>query len=175
VNGRRARIHHRQGDRLQGHPDQDQGQEADVIFYGGMDAIGGPMLKQMKELGIKAKFTTGDGGCSPELIKLAGPASEGVICTQAGLPVDKAPEWSEIFEDFTKKYGQIQIYSPYSYDAVMVLVDAMKRANSVDPVKYLPEVGKTSYDGVTGKIEFDERATSRTARSPSSRSRMASW
>jgi branched-chain amino acid transport system substrate-binding protein len=39
----------------------------------------------------------------------------------------------------------------------MVLVDAMKRANSVDPVKYLPEVGKTSYDGVTGKIEFDEK------------------
>ena len=51
----------------------------DVIFLGGMDAVGGPMLKQMKELGIKAKFTTGDGGCSPELIKLAGPASEGVI------------------------------------------------------------------------------------------------
>jgi ABC-type branched-subunit amino acid transport system substrate-binding protein len=57
-----------------------------VIFLGGMDAVGGPMLKQMKELGIKAKFTTGDGGCSPELIKLAGAASEGVICTQAGLP-----------------------------------------------------------------------------------------
>jgi hypothetical protein len=39
----------------------------------------------------------------------------------------------------------------------MVLVDAMKRANSVDPVKYLPEVGKTAYDGVTGKIEFDAK------------------
>lgn len=129
----------------------------DVIFLGGMDAIGGPMLKQIKELGIKAKFTTGDGGCSPELIKLAGAASEGVICSQAGLPVDKLPNGQKFVEDFTKKYGQIQIYSPYSYDAVMVLVDAMKRANSADPVKYLPEVGKTSYDGVTGKIEFDEK------------------
>ncbi|MBL8395049.1 MAG: branched-chain amino acid ABC transporter substrate-binding protein [Candidatus Accumulibacter sp.] len=129
----------------------------DVIFLGGMDAVGGPMLKQIKELGIKAKFTTGDGGCSPELIKLAGPASEGVICTQAGLPVDKLPNGQKFVEDFTKKYGQIQIYSPYSYDAVMVLVDAMKRANSADPVKYLPEVGKTSYDGVTGKVEFDEK------------------
>jgi len=129
----------------------------DVIFLGGMDAVGGPMLKQMKELGIAAKFTTGDGGCSPELIKLAGPASEGVVCTQAGLPVDKLPNGQKFVEDFTKKYGQIQIYSPYSYDAVMVLVDAMKRANSADPVKYLPEVGKTSYDGVTGRIEFDEK------------------
>jgi len=129
----------------------------DVIFLGGMDAVGGPMLKQMKELGIKAQFTTGDGGCSPELIKLAGEASEGVICTQAGLPADKLPNGQKFLADFTSKYGQIQIYSPYSYDAVMVLVDAMKRANSVDPVKYLPEVGKTSYDGVTGKVEFDEK------------------
>ena len=127
----------------------------DVIFLGGMDAVGGPMLKQMKELGIKAKFTTGDGGCSPELIKLAGPASEGVICTQAGLPVDKLPNGQKFVADFTGKYGPIQIYSPYSYDAVMVLIDAMKRANSADPAKYLPEVGKTAYNGVTGKIEFD--------------------
>ncbi|HRF71292.1 MAG TPA: branched-chain amino acid ABC transporter substrate-binding protein [Accumulibacter sp.] len=129
----------------------------DVIFLGGMDAVGGPMLKQMKELGIKAKFTTGDGGCSPELIKLAGPASEGVICTQAGLPVDKLPNGQKFVADFTSKYGPIQIYSPYSYDAVMVLIDAMKRANSVDPAKYLPEVAKTAYNGVTGKIEFDDK------------------
>ncbi len=129
----------------------------DAIFVGGMDAIGGPMLKQIKELGIKAKFTTGDGGCSPELIKLAGDASEGVVCSQAGLPVDKLPNGQKFVEDFTKKYGQIQIYSPYSYDAVMVLIDAMKRANSVEPAKYLAQIGKTSYNGVTGKIEFDEK------------------
>jgi len=72
----------------------------DVIFLGGMDAIGGPMLKQIKELGIKAKFTTGDGGCSPELIKLAGAASEGVICTQAGLPVDKLPNGQKFRRGF---------------------------------------------------------------------------
>ena len=51
--------------------------KADVIFYGGMDAQGGPMVKQMKSLGLKAKFLTGDGGCTPEFIKLAGAASEG--------------------------------------------------------------------------------------------------
>jgi len=38
----------------------------------------------------------------------------------------------------------------------MVMVDAMKRANSVDPTKYLAEIGKTNYDGVTAKIGFDE-------------------
>jgi branched-chain amino acid transport system substrate-binding protein len=129
----------------------------DVIFHGGMDATGGPMLKQMRDLAIKSTFTTGDGGCSPEIIKLAGKAAEGVVCTQAGLPVDKLPNAQRFMADFTKKYGQIQIYSPYSYDAVMVLIDAMKRANSTDPAKYLPMLASTKLDGVTGKISFDEK------------------
>lgn len=129
----------------------------DVIFFGGLDGTAGPMLKQMRAFGISAKFVAGDGSCSPELIQLAGPASEGVICTQAGLPVDKLPNGQKFVADFTRKYGQIQIYAPYAYDAVMVLIDAMKRANSVEPAKYLPAVENSSYDGVTGKIEFDER------------------
>ncbi|RBH44006.1 branched-chain amino acid ABC transporter substrate-binding protein, partial [Pseudomonas sp. MWU13-2860] len=52
---------------------------------------------------------------------------------------------------------EVQIYAPYEYDAVMVLVDAMKRAKSTDPKTYLAEVGKTSYTGVTGKIAFDDK------------------
>ena len=51
----------------------------------------------------------------------------------------------------------MQIYSPYSYDAVGVLVDAMKRANSVDPAKYIVELPKTSYPGLTGRIGFDDK------------------
>jgi branched-chain amino acid transport system substrate-binding protein len=57
-----------------------------------------------------------------------------------------------------KKYNaEIQLYAPYLYDAVMVMADSMKRANSVEPAKYLPEVGKTKHDGVTALIEFDEK------------------
>jgi len=129
----------------------------DVIFHGGMDATGAPMLKQMRELGINAQFVQGDGGCSPEFIKLAGPASEGFKCSQAGLPIDRMANAKDFKERFEKKYGQIQIYSPYTYDATMVMVAAMKRANSTDPAKYLSELPKTSYDGVTGKIEFDDK------------------
>ncbi len=43
----------------------------DIIMYGGMDAQGGPMVKQMKELGMKAKYIAGDGVCSAEWPKLA--------------------------------------------------------------------------------------------------------
>ena len=128
----------------------------DVIMYGGMDAQGGPMVKQMKELGIKAKYIAGDGVCSTEWPKLAGGAAENQYCTQAGLPPDKMPNAKDFVTRFTAKYGPIQVYAPYSYDAAMTLIEAMKKANSTDPAKYLPELAKISYDGITAKIEFDE-------------------
>jgi branched-chain amino acid transport system substrate-binding protein len=128
----------------------------DVIMYGGMDAQGGPMVKQMKELGIKAKYISGDGTCSAEWPKLAGGAAEGQYCTQAGLPPEKMANAKDFVTRFTAKYGPIQVYAPYSYDAAMTLIAAMQKANSTDPAKYLPELAKISYDGITAKIEFDE-------------------
>src|ERR1700704_2424538 len=128
----------------------------DVIMYGGMDAQGGPMAKQIKELGIKAKFISGDGVCSSEWPKLAGGAAEGQYCTQAGLPPEKMPNAKDFVTRFTAKYGPIQVYAPYSYDAANTLIEAMKKANSSDPAKYLPVLAKISYDGITAKIEFDE-------------------
>ncbi|MFM8768036.1 MAG: branched-chain amino acid ABC transporter substrate-binding protein, partial [Rubrivivax sp.] len=58
----------------------------DVVFFGGMDAVAGPMLRQMKQLGIDAKFVGGDGICSGELPKLAaGTMADGqVVCAEAG-------------------------------------------------------------------------------------------
>ncbi|MBU3696278.1 branched-chain amino acid ABC transporter substrate-binding protein [Dechloromonas sp.] len=131
--------------------------KAELVFYGGMDAQGGPMVKQMKELGIKAKFLGGDGVCTPEFMKLGGEASEGQFCSLPGMPLEKLAKGPEFKDRFTKKFNaEIQLYAPYLYDAVMVMADSMKRANSVESAKYLPEVGKTKYDGVTALIEFDE-------------------
>ncbi len=133
-----------------------KGKRPDVIMYGGMDAQGGPMVKQMKELGIKSKFISGDGVCSSEWPKLASGAAEGQYCTQAGLPPDRMPSAKDFVTRFTAKYGPIQVYAPYSYDATMTFAAAMQKANSVDPAKYLPELAKVSYDGITAKIEFDD-------------------
>ncbi len=41
-----------------------KGKNPDAIFYGGMDATGGPMIKQARELGIKSVFAFGDGACT---------------------------------------------------------------------------------------------------------------
>ena len=131
--------------------------KAELVFYGGMDAQGGPMTKQMKELGIKAKFLGGDGVCTPEFMKLGGEAAEGNYCSLPGMPLEKLAKGPAFREKFNKKFGtEIQLYSPYVYDAVMVMADAMKRADSVESAKFLPEIGKTKYDGVTAMIEFDQ-------------------
>lgn len=129
----------------------------DLVFFGGMDARGGPMAKQMKELGIAAKFLGGDGVCTPEFMKLGGAASEGNYCSLPGMPLEKLAKGPEFREKFSKKFGaEIQLYAPYVYDAVLVMADAIKRAGSVESAKFLPEVGKTKFDGVTALIEFDE-------------------
>lgn len=131
--------------------------KAELVFYGGMDAQGGPMVKQMKELGIKAKFLGGDGVCTPEFMKLGGPAADGQFCSLPGVPLEQLAKGPEFKSKFNTRFGyDIQLYAPNAYDAVMVIADAMKRADSVEPAKYLAEVGKTSLEGVTGKIEFDE-------------------
>ncbi|MEN3290783.1 MAG: branched-chain amino acid transport system substrate-binding protein, partial [Burkholderiales bacterium] len=133
----------------------------DVVFFGGMDAVAGPMLRQMKQLGIKAKFMGGDGICTEGLAKLAGDAlgDEQVVCAEAGGVVEAQKKGMEDFrEAYKKKFGSdVQIYAPYVYDAVMVMVEAMKKADSAEPAKYLPELAKIQYKGVTGPIAFDSK------------------
>jgi len=127
----------------------------DVIFHGGMDATGGLMLKQARELGMKAHFAFGDGACTEEMALLAGPAGEGMACSQAGIPATAA---SKDFRDaFTAKYGPTKLYAPFFYDGANVMIAAMVKADSVDPAKFVPEVYKLSLAGATGKIEFDAK------------------
>lgn len=129
----------------------------DLVFFGGMDPQGGPMARQMKQLGLKAQFLGGDGLQTPQFIKLAGADSEGTLATIPGMPIDSMPKGPDFKSRFNAKYGEIQLYAPYAYDAVYVMVEAMKRANSADPTKYLPEIAKTDYQGVTTHIKFDAK------------------
>ena len=135
-----------------------KGLKPDLIMFGGIDPQAGPMVKQMGELGIKAKYVGGDGIQTPNFIKLGGPAAEGVMASIPGLPKDKMPGGEEFLKKFKAKYNQdVELFAPMGYDAVMVFVDSMKRANSTDPAKFLPEVGKTNYQGVIGPIAFDDK------------------
>ena len=139
-----------------------KGKKADVVFFGGMDAVAGPMLRQMKSLGINAKFMGGDGICSTELVKLGGDAisDNQVYCAEAGGVEGQGKAGMEKFKTaFKAKYNaDVQVYAPYVYDGVKLMVAAMVKAGSSDPAKYLPVLAATKdYAGVTGPITFDEK------------------
>lgn len=131
----------------------------DGVFYGGMDPQAGPILRQMEQLGMaNVKFFGGDGICTAKLAELSGGAKTlgNVVCAEGGASLEKMPggtAWKARYD--TKYPGQFQVYSPYVYDATMVLVDAMKRANSTDPKVYMPKLFETNYTGVTAKVGFE--------------------
>ena len=141
-----------------------KGKKPDVVFFGGMDAVAGPMLRQMKSLGINAKFMGGDGICSAELVKLAGDAvtDNQVFCAEAG-GVEPGSKFEAAKNDFDKKFKakfgvDVQVYAPYVYDSVRIMVAAMVKAGSSDPAKYLPVLAATKdFQGVTGAISFDSK------------------
>ena len=134
-----------------------KGKAPDLVFFGGMDPQAAPMIKQMKQLGMSAKFLGGDGAQTPKFIELAGADAEGALASNPGLPLDAMPGGAAFKAKFEAKYGKIQNYSPYAYDAMHVLIEAMKRADSSDPAKYLAELPKTDYQGVTGRVRFDAK------------------
>lgn len=134
-----------------------KGKGADLIFFGGMDPQGGPMAQQMKRLGLSAKLLGGDGLQTINFLKLAGADAEGVVASSPGLPLDAMPGGAEFKKKFEAKYGPIQVYAPYAYDAVQVLVAAMKRADTSDPAKVLAELPKTDHAGVSGHLRFDAK------------------
>ncbi len=141
---------------------QIKSKKPDVVFFGGMDAVAGPMIRQMKQLGITAKFMGGDGICSNGLPGLAGGAmADGqVVCAEAGgVEGTQKAGMDEFYKKYKAKFGiDVQVYAPYVYDALNVMAAAMVKAGSADPAKYLPVLAKTEgYKGVTGTISFDEK------------------
>ncbi len=139
-----------------------KGKKPDVVFFGGMDAVAGPMMRQMKNLGVTAKFMGGDGICSSELPKLAGDAmADGqVVCAEAGgVEGTQKAGMDKFYADYKKRFNiDVTVYEPYVYDALNVMVAAMVKAGSAEPAKYLPVLAATKdYKGVTGTISFDPK------------------
>lgn len=135
-----------------------KGKKPELIFFGGMDPQGGPMLKQMQGLGLPAKFMMGDGGYTPKLIELGGAAAEGAYASLPGVPLGQMPGGEIFRKRYETRFKQpIQLYAPYCYDATNVMIEAMQRAGSAEPARYLPELAKTSHEGVTARITFDDK------------------
>jgi branched-chain amino acid transport system substrate-binding protein len=120
------------------------------------------MLHQMKALGMgNLRLMGGDGICSDEIGKLAmGSMLDGqVVCAEAGGVEATGKAGLEKFNAaYQKRFGiPVQIYAPYVYDSVMTIAAAMAKAGSAEPAKYLPQLAKVEYKGITGTIAFDPK------------------
>jgi branched-chain amino acid transport system substrate-binding protein len=136
--------------------------DVQAIFYGGVDAQAGPLRKQMTSLAMKTPLV-GSAIETDKFIELAGPdAAEGTVSAESGQPLDTMPK-GKSFEQKFKKYGTVVLYAPYAYDATWALINAMKLADSTTPADFLPAMKKVDFDGVTGRIAFDEKGDLRAA------------
>ncbi len=128
-----------------------RGFHPDVVFYGGMYSQAGPLLRQMRQFGMKATLMGGDGICAPAMATLAGQAVNGTICAQGGVPLSRLHKGQAWKDDYIRHFGQgaFQLYSPYAYDATMVLAHAMMKARSADPKVYLHTIRDVDDDGIT--------------------------
>ena len=131
----------------------------DGIFISGIVMEGSQILKQAKELGIKGQFVGSSGFNSDKLIELAGPAAEGFVTIGSFEPTSKKPIRAKFTEKFKAKYGTLpDNYAAQGYDAMNVLADAIKRANSVDREKIRDALAKTKNLPMVeaGTVTFDE-------------------
>lgn len=146
---------------------QIRGKKPDLVFYGGMDAVAGPMLKQMKTLGLQVRLVSGDGVCSEKLPQLAGDAlGDGrVVCAVAGgVEGPREAAYTAFLDRYRQRFGiPVETYAPYAYDAVMVFAAAMQKARSAEPARFLPALAAIRHEGVTGTIAFDAKGDLRDA------------
>jgi len=131
----------------------------DLVYYGGADSQAAPMVRQMKTLGLRAPLMAGEMVKTDTFVKIAGDAADGTVASLAGLPMDQMPGGADYAAKYKKRFNEdVQTYSPYAYDGAMALFNAMKKANSTDPAKYLPFLAKTDMPGVTtSKLAYDQK------------------
>ncbi|MFD9724807.1 branched-chain amino acid ABC transporter substrate-binding protein [Streptomyces sp. NPDC059072] len=140
---------------------------ADVVYYGGEYPAAGPLSKQIKASGANIPLVGGDGIYDKKYVELAGgDSAAGDLATSVGAPVESLPSAKDFVDNY-KKAGYkdpFAAYGGYSYDSAWAVIEAVKKVvdanNGKLPsdarAKVLEAVQGVSFEGVTGKVSFDE-------------------
>ncbi|HDS1744043.1 branched-chain amino acid ABC transporter substrate-binding protein [Pseudomonas putida] len=133
-------------------------QKADAVFFAALDYQAAPMAKQMKNLGLKARFMNIGNLPNDSFKQMAGSAAEGTYAWNYGTPLLEMPKGAAFEQKLKDKFGVGVVQSsPAAYDATWAAINAMVKAGSDDPKVYLPVLKNQSYEGVTGTIAFDDQ------------------
>lgn len=129
----------------------------ELIFFGGIYPEMGLLVRQAKELGIKAPFMSGDGSIDPKFIEIAGAqAAEGTYLTFSPDP-KHIPTAATFIDRYKVKYGEIGPYSIYAYDAANILFTAIAEAKTTDGAAIIDKLHSMEFSGAVGKIKFDAK------------------
>ncbi|WP_018152799.1 branched-chain amino acid ABC transporter substrate-binding protein [Leeia oryzae] len=136
-----------------------KGRSPDVVMYGGMDATAGPLLVQMRRLGVKSKVLLGDGASTGDMVRLGGEAMDSTVySSQAAMDIAKMPGAKELQAKYQKRFGvPLQGYGYQAYDATNFFLAAMVKAKSTDPKVFVPAMHEVKVKGVIGPISFDAK------------------
>lgn len=136
-----------------------KGKKPDVIFYGGYAGQAGPMVKQLKGLGIKSPLLGGDAICTSETGKLAGDgANDFVFCAQGGAILDKVAAGPKFKSEYKKRFNQDpDAYAASFYDQTMFIASAIQKVGSSDSAAVSAELHKGNYKGVVTTYAYDEK------------------
>src|ERR1700758_3157785 len=139
----------------------------DVIIITGYYPEVSLIIREGRQLGIKAAFAGGDGWDGASLIPVGGKAIEGSYFSNHFSTEDKSPAVQEFVAKYKKKYNNKtpDAFAALGYDAVNLLADAIKRAGGTDPEKLRDAIANTKdFPGVTGKITINpERNANKSA------------
>ncbi|WP_460661450.1 branched-chain amino acid ABC transporter substrate-binding protein [Kribbella swartbergensis] len=135
-----------------------------AVYYGGEYPQAGPLSQQMKAAGLNVPLMGGDGIYDPKFISLAGKTSENDLATSVGAPIDQLESAKKFVEDYNAAgfKDPYAAYGGYSYDAANAIINALKEslkdASDVESArpKTVEAMSKVSFDGVTGKVAFDQ-------------------
>ncbi|MFL6080636.1 MAG: branched-chain amino acid ABC transporter substrate-binding protein [Ornithinibacter sp.] len=135
-----------------------------AVYYGGEFPQAGPFSQQMKAAGLNVPLMGGDGIFSGEFVKLAGATATGDLATSVGAPTDTLPSATAFVEAYKAAGYQepYEAYGAYAFDAANAIINALKTslasADSVETGRQptIDAMAKVSFDGVTGKVAFDE-------------------
>lgn len=128
-----------------------------LIYFGGIYPEAGLLVKQAREIGLKIPFMSGDGTIDPKFVEIAGPeAAEGTFLTFSPDPKN-IPEAKGFIDKYKKRFGELGPYSIYAYDAMNILLNAIKEAGTTDGKDVIEKLHSMEFSGALGRIKFTEK------------------
>jgi len=128
----------------------------DVVFFGGLDAQAAQFVRELRRFGIAAPLVGVGGTVGPQFLNIAEAAGNGTIALEPGYPGYQGAQWKQFDTAYKRRFGaEMGLYAPFSYDAIEVLVAAIKQARSLDRGKIVAAMHRISHNGLTGRIAFD--------------------